>query len=573
MRGVVLTTLTAALLAAVGAFGAGDARAIPPLKPVVKVAVATGEAGPLSSLPDPARSPSFATDAGDRSEHAVMVAESVRDVLGVLAGDEGMASRYTADGALQSSAVTASTTPAPSFTFEGPSNQDNFNVHGFRVNPPDPVGDVGKDQYVAMVNLVFSIYSKTGTLLGGPFALGSLWQDFAIEDCSDSSGDGIVTYDEISNRWILTQFTTAGPTYYICIAVSHTPNALGKYNLFAFSTGNRFPDYPKYGIWRDSFAVTTREFDPADNESIGIYALKRTDLHNRNKTPKMVEFHLFGPPNLVGDGLLPADADGKKQPHPHTPIPIVGSQDDGAADGAAFDALNIFHLDVKWSKPEDATFSLTKQIPIAPYDTQYPCTASSRDCLEQPPPATNVDDKLDILSYRQRPMHRLQYRNFGTHETLVTNQAVEAAPMQAGIRWWELRNAADPVLFQEGTWAPADGVHRWMGSAAMDRDGNMVLGYSVTGLTTFPGIRYAGRAPGDPPGTLSNEQVMQAGSGVQTTTTSRWGDYTSLNVDPKDDCTFYYINEYYTAASQASSSAGWLTRIGAFKFPDCKPGN
>jgi hypothetical protein len=553
-------------------------------KPTVKLPVAVGVSAPLWTLPSSGLIPDVGSDPGERNAHPLVESEPTRDVFGLLAGDEAMNTAHTADGALQTSAVTASTTPAPLFTFEGPSNQDNFNVHGFRVNPPDPVGDVGKDQYVAMVNLVFSIYSKTGTLLGGPFALGSLWEDFPIEDCSDDSGDPIVTYDEISNRWILTQFTTRFATnqFYICIAVSHTPNALGSYNLFAFSTGDRFPDYPKYGIWRDSYVVTTREFDSADNESIGIYALKRTDLHNRNKTPKMVEFHLFGPPNLVGDGLLPADVDGKKQPHPSTPIPIVGSQDDGGPDGATFDALNIFHLNVKWSKPEDSTFGLTKQIPIAPYDTIYPCSApgppmsgiTTRDCLEQPPPANNVNDKLDILSYRQRPMHRLQYRNFGTHETLVTNQSVEAMPMQAGIRWWELRNAADPVLFQEGTWVLPDTVHRWMGSAAMDRDGNMVLGYSVTNATTvFPGIRYAGRAPSDPPGTLSNEQVMQAGSGVQRTTNSRWGDYTSMNVDPRDDCTFYYINEYYTAASSASSTAGWLTRIGAFKFPDCKPGN
>jgi hypothetical protein len=161
MRGVVFATLAAALLAALGAFGAGEALAdVPPLKPVVKVPVATGQTGPLSSLPNPGLIPSFATDAGDRSEQGVVVTETVRGLFRVLAGDGGMVSRHTADGALQSSAVTASTTPAPLFTFEGPSNQDNFNVHGFRVNPPDPVGDVGKDQYVAMVNLVFSRFER-----------------------------------------------------------------------------------------------------------------------------------------------------------------------------------------------------------------------------------------------------------------------------------------------------------------------------------------------------------------------------------------------------------------------------
>ena len=211
-------------------------------------------------------------------------------------------------------------------------------------------------------------------------------------------------------------------------------------------------------------------------------------------------------------------------------------------------------------------------MPIAPYDTIFPCFPGSRDCLPQPG-IVNPLQYLDILSYRQRPTHRLQYRNFGTHESLVTNQSVEARPGIAGVRWWELRNPEDAVLHQEGTWSP-DNVHRWMGSAAMDRDGNMAVGYSVVdGVSVFPGIRYAGRLASDPLGQLSQgETVLQAGSGVQRTANSRWGDYTSLNVDPNDDCTFYYINEYYTAASQLTSVAGWLTRIGAFRFPGCKPG-
>jgi hypothetical protein len=534
-------------------------RAEPQLKLKVEDRIAYAKSRPLRELPKPNPNRPFWTDPGERG-----------------GGPTGNNNPQNFDGALQT-AVAAVGMPAPLFTFEGPSNQDNFNTFGFRVNPPDPVGDVGKDQYVAMINLVYSVYSKTGELLGGPFDTGTLWQDFPIEDCTDPSGDPIVFYDEIANRWVLTQFTTRDHTpdqFYICMAVSATPDALGEYHLHAFSTGNAFPDYPKYGLWRDAYVFTTREFPETGGEQIGIYAVKRTEMLGGSAPPRMVHFTLTGPPNLVGDGLLPADIDGKRLPPPDSPIPIVGAQDDDAFDGATFDALNVFHLKVKWSKREQSTFTLAKQVPISEYDTNFPCTpAGSRDCLEQPPPATNILDKLDILSYRQRPTHRLQYRNFGTHESLVTNQAVEARPNVAGIRWWELRNPADPVLYQEGTWSP-DNVHRWMGSAAMDRDGNLALGYSVVNATTFPGIRYAGRLAGDPLGQLTQgEAELQTGSGVQRTTNSRWGDYTSLNLDPNDDCTFYYINEYYTAASQATSTAGWLTRIGAFKFPSCKPGN
>jgi hypothetical protein len=236
----------------------------------------------------------------------------------------------------------------------------------------------------------------------------------------------------------------------------------------------------------------------------------------------------------------------------------------------------MFHLNVDWNNPAAATFTFVKHVPIAEYDTIYPCAPTSRDCLPQPG-ITNPAQFLDILSYRQRPMWRLQYRNFGTHESLVTNQSIEARPGIAGIRWWELRNPRDPVLHQEGTWAPDDGVHRWMGSVALDKQGNMALGYSVVNATNvFPGIRYAGRLAGDPLGQLSQgETVLQNGSGVQTTTNSRWGDYTSMNVDPKDDCTFWYINEYYARsgaplpAPLGADTRPWQTRIGAFRFPSC----
>jgi len=493
--------------------------------------------------------------------------------VGERGGDGAAVSRaFKGDGALQVQQVTSSM-PAPMVSFDGPNNTDNFNIFGFRVNPPDPVGDVGMNHYVAMVNLVFAVYSKTGQLLYGPAAIGTLWQGFAVEDCTDPSGDPIVLYDEISNRWVLTQFTTRFATnqFYNCVAISVTQDPLGPYYRYAFSTGANFPDYPKYGIMPESLTITTREFAPDDTESIGIYAINRHKLIKGDPNPEIVAFQLTAPAYLVGDGLLPPDLDGNRLPPPHSPIVLIGSMDDDAFDGAPFDALNVFHLRPDWVNPAESTFAFIKHVPVAEFDSIYPCAPTSRDCLPQPG-IVNPAQYLDILSYRQRPTWRLQYRNFRTHETLVTNQSVEAMPGVAGIRWWELRNPLDPVLYQEGTWAPNDGVHRWMGSAAMDNVGNLAVGYSVVnGVDVFPGIRYAGRRAGDPLGQLAQgEAVLINGSGVQTTTNSRWGDYTSLNIDPKDDCTFWYVNEYYTAASQATSLAGWLTRIGTFKFPGCR---
>ena len=226
---------------------------------------------------------------------------------------------------------------------------------------------------------------------------------------------------------------------------------------------------------------------------------------------------------------------------------------------------------MKWHSTPTASIVLATQLPTASFDSIFPCAPTSRDCLPQPG-ITNPAQYLDILSYRQRPTWRLAYRNFKDYEALVTNQSVEAMPGVAGARWYEIRRSATGTysIHQQGTYAPGDGVHRWMGSAAMDRKGNIALGYSVVNaVDVFPGIRYTGRLAADPLGQMTlGEGTIINGTGVQTTTNSRWGDYTSLNVDV-DDCTFWYVNEYYTAAGQASSPAGWQTRIASFKLPGC----
>ncbi len=308
---------------------------------------------------------------------------------------------------------------------------------------------------------------------------------------------------------------------------------------------------------------------------IGVYALERDKMLEGNPGARVVSFFLDGnAPGmlpLVGDGLLPPDIDGKTKPANGAPAPIIGTQDDGAPYGATFDALNIWELSVKWQANPIASITLNVQLPVASFDSIFPCAPSSRDCLPQPG-ITNPAQYLDILSYRQRPTFRLAYRNFGTYESLVTNQSVEALPGIAGARWYEIRRSGGTYsLYQQGTYAPNDGVHRWMGSIAQDKKGNMALGFSVVnGTTVFPGIRYTGRLKGDTLGQMTlGEGTIINGTGVQLTTNSRWGDYTDMTVDPTDDCTFWYVNEYYTAASQATSAAGWLTRIASFKIPGC----
>ena len=485
-------------------------------------------------------------------------------------GPEVQSKGYSGDGALQTFSSSLAI-PAPLLTFEGLANADNLALYGFRVAPPDPVGDVGPNHYVEMINLVFAVYDKQGNRLTGPTKLGDLWAGFAIPDCTDPSGDPVVVYDQLEDRWLLTQFTTRGPIFYNCVAISQTGDPTGAYFRYAFSAGEFFPDYPKYGVWTNSYLLTSRDFGPTTEYGISVYALEKNKMINGEPNARAVHFFLDSavvPISQIGDGLLPADIDGTRRPINGAPAPIIGTQDDGGPYGATFDALNIWELNVKWQANPVASITLKTQLPVASFDSIFPCAPTSRDCLPQPG-ITNPSQYLDILSYRQRPTWRLAYRNFGTYEALVTNQSVEALPAVAGVRWYEIRRTGGSYsVYQQGTYAPNDGVHRWMGSIAQDKRGNMALGYSVVnGIDVYPGVRYTGRLNGDPLGQMTlGEGTIINGSGSQWTTSSRWGDYTSMNIDPTDDCTFWYVNEYY----QNTELVAFQTRIGSFKLPGCQ---
>src|SRR5882724_10916145 len=194
-------------------------------------------------------------------------------------GPEVQSKGYSGDGALQPFSP-APTIPAPLLTFEGLSNQDNFDLYGGRVNPPDPNGEVGPNHYVEIINLVFAVYDKQGNRLTGPTKLGDLWTGFAIPDCTDPSGDPVVVYDQLEDRWLLSQFTTRGPIFYNCVAISQTGDPTGAYFRYAFSAGEFFPDYPKYGVWTNSYLLTSRDFGPTTEYGISVYALEKNKMIN-----------------------------------------------------------------------------------------------------------------------------------------------------------------------------------------------------------------------------------------------------------------------------------------------------
>ncbi len=476
-------------------------------------------------------------------------------------GFEGPLGPQDQDGAAQDF-VGPALIPTPFLSFDGPSNLSG-------VSPPDPVGDVGPDHYVAMSNLSFAVYDKDGNTLLGPLPNNTLWSGFGGDCETDNSGDPIVVYDQLEDRWLLTQFTASGPTYFNCVALSQTGDPTGSYYRWAVSTGTNFPDYPKYGVWSDGYFISTREFDGfGPFQGDGAYAMEKADMLIGDPNPTILSF-LVTPgamPYLTGDGLLPADLDGSILPPSDSPHYYLGSMDDGGQYNAPQDALTLWEFETDWATPANSSFTLVSTIPIAAYDTQFPCSPGSRSCIPQP----GTTNKVDILSYRQRPIFRLAYRNFGSHEAMVTNQSVEAGTAIGATRWWEIRQTGGGgwTLFQEGTFAPGltDGIHRWMGSIAMDQNGNMALGYSASDDTaTFPSVWYTGRLAGDPLGVMTlGEASIIDGTGSQTGS-SRWGDYTSMNIDPVDDCTFWYVNQYLPT----TSSVGWVLRIGAFKYNEC----
>jgi hypothetical protein len=274
--------------------------------------------------------------------------------------------------------------------------------------------------------------------------------------------------------------------------------------------------------------------------------------------PRPVYFDLFNvDPNL--GGMLPSDLDGQAPP---AGTPDYFMEADGDGFGFPQDQLQIWAFHVDWSTPSASTFTQAAVLPTAAFDSDM--CAGSRNCI----PQQGTTRRLDAIS--DRLMYRLQYRNFGSHQTMVANHTVDVnGADRAGIRWYELRNTGSAwSIYQQGTFSP-DATHRWMGSAAMDGAGNIGLGYSASSSAMYPAIRYTGRMAGDPLGTLpQGEGTIINGTGAQTHSASRWGDYSMLAVDPVDDCTFWYINEYV----QTTGSSPRRTRIGSFQLPGCGSG-
>ncbi|MCO5245023.1 MAG: hypothetical protein M9927_14555 [Anaerolineae bacterium] len=439
---------------------------------------------------------------------------------------------------------------APIQNFEGVNN-----VNG--VLPPDTNGDVGPNHYMQWVNLSFAIYSKTGALLYGPAAGNTLWSGFGGACQTTNDGDPIVQYDHLADRWMVSQFALpnypSGP-FYQCIAVSQTGDPTGAWYRYQFQiSATKLNDYPHFGVWPDGYYMSINQFAGNSWGGAGAVAFER-DKMLQGLPAQMVYFDLYGvDPNL--GGMLPADLDG---PAPAAGSPNIFAQMDDNAYGYSPDQLQLWNFHVDWANPSASTFTQAKVLPTAAFDANM--CSGSRNCIQQ----QGTTRRLDAIA--DRLMYRLQYRNFGSYQTLVLNHTVDVnSTDRAGLRWYELRDAgAGWNIYQQGTFSP-DATRRWMGSVAMDSSGNIGMGYSASSSTMYPAIRYTGRLAGDALGQMTQgEGTIINGTGAQTHSASRWGDYSSLSVDP-DGCTFWFTSEYV----QTTGTSPWRTRIGSFVLPGC----
>jgi hypothetical protein len=267
--------------------------------------------------------------------------------------------------------------PGPIVSFDSTGNPAG-------VAPPDPNGSVGPNHVVTMVNSNFQIFTKTGTSVFGPAANNTLFAGFGGPCQTENAGDPIVVYDRFADRWFLSQFTASGPSYFFCIAISTTPDPTGSYYRYAIATGTRFPDYPKASTWPDAYYVSTREFAGSSFAGVGAYALNRAQALAGNPNATVIAFLATPSPAYnVGDGLLPADADGLRPPPAGSPNYFVGSMDNGGPYGAPQDALTLWKFTANFANPPASSFVLTNTIPIAAFDT-IPSFCAGRACIPQP---------------------------------------------------------------------------------------------------------------------------------------------------------------------------------------------
>lgn len=455
--------------------------------------------------------------------------------------------------------------PSPSVSFDGLSNYDNIEAYGAVIIPPDMIGDVGPHHYVQAVNALVLIFDKSGNPLTPPFRMSEVFGSLGTPCSNRNDGEAIVLYDQLADRWLLSQYCTMFPPFRQMVAISKTGDPRGAYFVYEFVMPNvRLNDVAKFGVWPDGYYMSTDEFVGSDFAGSGTFAFDRAKMLAGDPTASYVYFNRPSPTTAHLGNLLPADLDGLRPPPDGAPNTFVGYT--ATEYGDPQDAIRLFDFHADFAHPDRSTFTERPEspLPVASFD---PTSPDGRTDITQPAPGERLDANSDRLNYRAG------YRNFGKSESIVFNQTVRLSqvPYRAGVRLYELKRSDDRFSVAEQSTIGDTNSSRWIGTAAQDHEGDLAIGYNRVSDSEQPSILYTGRLAGDPTGSIRNEATLITGTGVQKAFGWRWGDYSAMSVDPADDCTFWFTGEYYTLASQNFSDFTWLTRIGAFKFPQCTP--
>lgn len=468
---------------------------------------------------------------------------------------------HDADSAL--ALTSAAPMPPPSLGFDGLSNFDNIPVYNAFLLPPDMIGDVGPNHYVQAVNSLVRIFDKNAKALTPPFRMSQLFAPLGTACSTIDSGEPVVLYDTLADRWLLSQYCYNVPPFRQMIAISKTGDPTGEYFAYEFVMPNvRINDFAKFGVWPDGYYMSSEEFTGSDFSGSGVFAFDRSKMLVGDPTATYIYFNRPSSTTARLGNLLPADLDGLRPPPAGAPNIFVGYS--ATEYGDAQDAVRLFDFHADFANPANSTFTERAESPlvVASFD---PTSPDGRFDITQPAPGERLDANSDRINYR------VAYRNFGASDSLVFNQTARLSlvPYRAGVRFYELRRSGGAFTIAENATIGDTDSSRWIASVAADHQGNVAIGYNHVSDQKKPSILYTGKLAGEPAATFRTEQYLIEGTGVQKAFGWRWGDYSGMSVDPVDDCTFWMTGEYYTQASQDFSDFTWLTRIGRFKFDEC----
>ena len=454
--------------------------------------------------------------------------------------------------------------PSPLLSFDGLSNYDNLNAYGLFFLPPDMNGDVGPRHYVQAVNSLLRVFDKAGTPLTPPFKISDLFASLNTPCSLRNDGLAIVQYDQLADRWLISQYCNNFPPFRQLIALSKTGDPTGEYYLWEFvMPNNRLNDFSKFGVWPDGYYMSDEEFTGSDYNGAGIFAFDRAKMLRGEPNVRYIYFNTVSDSPERRRNMIPSDLDGLTPPPAGTPNVFVSYTADEYGDAA--DAIRLFDFHASFGSPSQSTFTERPESPlaVAPFD---PTSPQFRADIRQPAPGDFLDSNSDRVNYRAA------YRNLGDRQSIVVNQTVRTSSSgeyRAGVRVHELSKSGTAFTVRDSSTIGDAASSRWIGGVAQDGQGNLAVSYNYVRDDKQPSILYTGRLASEPVGAFRTEATLVEGTGVQRAFGYRWGDYNSINIDPNDDCTFWTTGEYYSLASQEFSEFTWLTRIGTFRFPEC----